>query len=273
LALELPDTGLLVDGDSVRLEQVISNLLENAAKYTDPGGQITLTLARLNGEAVLSVRDTGIGLEPAMRERIFDLFTQVDNSLVRSGGGLGLGLAVVRRVLELHGGRIEARSAGLGQGSEFIVRLPALAAETNLTPNAVDVQPKAVLATGRTRRVLIIDDNADSAEALALLARSWGHEVAIAHDGPGALALAESFGPESVLVDIGLPGMDGYELARRFREQPRYRDLVLVALTGYGREEDRSAARAAGFDDHLVKPAEIETLEGVLANGRVKFDL
>jgi two-component system, chemotaxis family, CheB/CheR fusion protein len=273
LALEVPDTGLLVDGDSVRLEQVISNLLENAAKYTDPGGQITLTLARLNGEAVLSVRDTGIGLEPAMRERIFDLFTQVDNSLVRSGGGLGLGLAVVRRVLELHGGRIEARSAGLGQGSEFIVRLPALSAETSLTPNAVDVQPKAVLATGHTRRVLIIDDNADSAEALALLARSWGHEVAIAHDGPGALALAENFAPESVLVDIGLPGMDGYELARRFREQPRYRDLVLVALTGYGREEDRSAARAAGFDDHLVKPAEIETLEGVLANGRVRFDL
>ena len=272
LALDVSDTGLLVDGDSVRLEQVISNLLENAAKYTDAGGQITLTLARVNGEAILSVRDTGIGLQPAALEPIFDLFTQVDNSLVRSGGGLGLGLAVVRRVLELHGGRIEARSAGLGQGSEFIARLPVLSAATSPPPAAVDAQPKAALATGRARRVLIIDDNADSAESLALLARSWGHEVAVAHDGPGALALAESFAPESVLVDIGLPGMDGYELARRFREQPRYRDLVLVALTGYGREEDRSAAYAAGFDDHLVKPAEVATLEGVLAKGRVRFD-
>ena len=272
LSLNVPDSGLLVDGDTVRLEQVISNLLENAAKYTDPGGQVTLTLACLNGEAILSVRDTGIGLEAVMLERIFDLFTQVDNSLVRSAGGLGLGLAVVRRVVELHGGHIEARSAGLGQGSEFIVRLPVLAAATKLQPAAIDGQPKAALATVRARRVLIIDDDADSAEALALLAQSWGHQVAIAHDGPGALALAESFAPESVLVDIGLPGMDGYELARRLREQPRYRDLVLVALTGYGREQDRSAAHAAGFDDHLVKPAEIEALEGILTRDRVKLD-
>jgi two-component system, chemotaxis family, CheB/CheR fusion protein len=272
LSLEVPDVGLLVDGDSVRLEQVISNLLENAAKYTPPGGRITLTLARMNGEAVLSVRDTGIGLESAVLERIFDLFTQVDHSLVRSGGGLGLGLAVVRRVLELHDGHIEARSPGLGQGSEFVVRLPVLSAAIQMPQAAVDAQPKATIPATRARRVLIIDDNADSAEALALLARSWGHEVAVAHDGPGALALAESFAPESALVDIGLPGMDGYELARRFREQPRYRDLVLVALTGYGREEDRSAAHAAGFDGHLVKPAEVEALEGILAKGRVRFD-
>jgi two-component system CheB/CheR fusion protein len=267
LSLEVPDPELLVDGDSVRLEQVISNLLENAAKYTNAGGQIALTLARVNGEAVLSVRDTGIGLETAVLERIFDLFTQVDNSLVRTGGGLGLGLAVVRRVLELHGGSIEAHSGGLGQGSEFIVRLPVLSAATNPPRVAVE-RPKATSPAARARRVLIIDDNADAAEALALLARSWGHEVAVAHDGPGALALAESFAPESALVDIGLPGMDGYELARRLREQPRYRDLMLVALTGYGREEDRNAARAAGFDVHLVKPAEIEALEGILAKGR-----
>jgi len=269
LSLEVPDTGLLVDGDSVRLEQVISNLLENAAKYTPTGGRIILTLSRVNDDAILTVRDTGIGLEPAVLDRIFDLFSQVDNSLVRSGGGLGLGLAVVRRVLELHGGRIEARSAGLGQGSEFIVRLPVISAATNMLTAAVDAQPKAAFPAARSRRVLIIDDNADSAEALALLAQSWGHEVAIAHDGPDALAIAESFAPDSALVDIGLPGMDGYEVARRFREQPRYRDLVLVALTGYGRDEDRSAASAAGFDGHLVKPAEIEALEGLLANGRV----
>jgi two-component system CheB/CheR fusion protein len=272
LWLEVSDTALLVDGDSVRLEQVISNLLENAAKYTNPGGQIALTVARVNGEAILSVRDTGIGLEPAVLERIFDLFTQVDHSLVRSGGGLGLGLAVVRRVLELHGGYIEARSAGLGQGSEFVVRLPVLSAAMQMPQAAVHAQPQATVPATRARRVLIIDDNADSAEALALLARSWGHEVAVAHDGPGALALAESFAPERALVDIGLPGMDGYEVARRFREQPRYRDLVLVALTGYSREEDRSVAYAAGFDGHLVKPAEIEALEGLLANGRGKFD-
>jgi two-component system CheB/CheR fusion protein len=270
LLLEVPDTGLLVDGDSVRLEQVISNLLENAAKYTPHGGRITLTLARVKGEAVLCVRDNGIGLAPAVLERIFDLFTQVDNSLVRSGGGLGLGLAVVRSLLELHGGSIEARSAGLGQGSEFIVRLPVLSAGMQMPRAAVDAQPNAAPPAGRARRVLIIDDNADSAELLTQLARSWGHEVAVARDGPGALALAEHFVPESALVDIGLPGMDGYELARRFRAEPRYRDLFLVALTGYGREADRSAAHAAGFDEHLVKPAEIEVLKGLLANGRVR---
>jgi CheY-like chemotaxis protein len=270
LLLEVPDTGLLVDGDSVRLEQVISNLLENAAKYTPHGGRITLTLARVKGEAALGVRDTGIGLESAVLERIFDLFTQVDHSLVRSGGGLGLGLAVVRRVLESHGGSIEARSAGLGQGSEFVVRLPVLSAAMPMPRAAVDIQPKAVFRTGRARRVLIIDDNADSAELLAQLARSWGHEVTVAHDGPGALALAERFVPESALVDIGLPGMDGYEVARRFRAEPRYGDLYLVALTGYGREEDRNAAYAAGFDDHLVKPPAMEVLESLLANGRVR---
>ena len=270
LALALPDVGLLVDADPVRLEQVISNLLDNAAKYTNPGGRIALTLARENGEAVLSVRDNGIGLAPEVLERVFDLFMQVDNSLVRSGGGLGLGLAVVHRVLELHGGHIEARSDGLGQGSEFIVRLPVLSAATKMPQPAVGAQTNSAVPAGRARRVLIVDDNADSAESMALLARSWGYEVAVARDGPSALALAESFAPESALVDIGLPGMDGHELARRLREQPRYRDLFLVALTGYGRPEDRNSAHAAGFDAYLVKPAEIEALRGILANGRVR---
>jgi two-component system CheB/CheR fusion protein len=266
--LALPDFELLVDGDPVRLEQIISNLLDNAAKYTNPGGQIALTLARVNSEAVLSVRDNGIGLAPEVLESIFDLFMQVDTSLARSGGGLGLGLAVVYRVLELHGGRIEARSDGLGQGSEFVVRLPVLLGATNKSQSAVGAQTGVVVPAGRARRVLIIDDNVDSAESMVLLARSWGHEVAVARDGPSALALAESFAPESAVVDIGLPGMDGYELARRFREQPRYRDLSLVALTGYGRPEDRNAAHAAGFDVYLVKPAEIERLKELLAGGR-----
>jgi CheY-like chemotaxis protein len=223
----------------------------------------------VNSEAVLSVRDNGIGLASEVLEHIFDLFMQVDNSLVRSGGGLGLGLAVVHRILELHGGHIEARSDGLGRGSEFVVRLPVLLAATNKPQSAVDAQTGAAVPAGRAHRVLIIDDNVDSAEVMAQLARSWGHEVAVARDGPSALALAESFGPESAFVDIGLPGMDGHELARRFREQPRHRDLFLVALTGYGRPEDRNAARAAGFDVYLVKPPEIDVLKGLLANGRL----
>ena len=273
LTLALPNIEVFVDGDPVRLEQVISNLVENAAKYTNPGGQIVLTLAHVNSEAVLSVRDNGVGLASEVLERIFDLFMQVDNTLVRAGGGLGLGLAVVHRILELHGGHIEARSDGLGQGSEFIVRLPALVAATNVTQSAVGAHTRASVPAGRARRVLIVDDNGDSAESMALLARSWGHEVAVARDGPSALALAESFAPESALVDIGLPGMNGHELARRFREHPHSRDLFLVALTGYGRPEDRSAAHAAGFDVYLVKPPEIDALKGLLANGRLSADI
>jgi two-component system, chemotaxis family, CheB/CheR fusion protein len=272
LALGLPEVELLVDGDPVRLEQVISNLIENAAKYTNPGGQIAVTLARVNSEAVLSVRDNGIGLAPEVLERIFDLFMQVDNSLIRSGGGLGLGLAVVYRILELHHGHIEARSDGLGHGSEFVVRVPALPAVSKMPQSTVGAQTKAAVPAGRARRVLVVDDNEDSAASMALLARSWGYEVTVARDGPSALALAESFAPEIAIVDIGLPGMDGHELARRFREQPRYRDLFLVALTGYGRPGDRNAAQAAGFDAYLVKPAEINALKGLLANGRPSAD-
>ena len=256
LSLALPDTPVRVDGDSVRLEQVISNLLENAAKYTNPGGRIALSLTQDHAEAILRVRDTGIGLAPERLENIFDLFTQVDSSLARTSGGLGLGLTVVRRVLALHGGRIEARSAGLGEGSEFIVRLPID------SPPA----PKPVLAGARRQRVLIVDDNLDASYSLALLARAWGHEVAVARDGTEALVLAKSFKPETGIVDIGLPGMDGYELARLFREDPAHRNLQLVALTGYGRDEDRSAAKAAGFDVFLIKPAKIEELKRLLAS-------
>ena len=268
-SLIVPDAPVFIDGDAVRLEQVVCNLLENAAKYTPPGGQITLTLAREAGEALLSVRDTGIGISPEMLDGIFSLFTQVDRSLSRSGGGLGLGLTVVRRLLELHGGRIEARSAGIDAGSEFIVRLPLLPAGASIAAPA----PRAPVSdAGPSRRVLIVDDNADAAQSMALLARSWGHEVATARDGPEALELAQSFRPETALVDIGLPGMDGYELARRLRQAPEQHSLQLVAMTGYGRSEDQEAARAAGFDVHLVKPAKIEELQQLLANGRISAD-
>lgn len=268
-SLVLPDEPVHIYGDPVRLEQVVCNLLENAAKYTDPHGQIAATLMKHETEVVLSVRDTGIGLAPGMLEGIFDLFTQADRSLARSGGGLGLGLAVVRRILELHGGRIEARSAGLGAGSEFIVRLPVLPATMDAPP-AHGVQPPT--AAPQVRRVLIVDDNADCAQSMALLARSWGHEVATARDGAAAFTLAESFRPDTALVDIGLPGMDGYQLARRLREAPQHRQIHLMAMTGYGRPEDRDAARAAGFDVHLIKPAEIDELKQLLASGRQEPD-
>ena len=269
LSFAVPEMAVCVNGDAVRLEQVVANLLENAAKYTPPGGRIALTLREEGEGAVLTVQDSGIGLAPDTIERIFDLFAQIDGSLARAGGGLGLGLTVVRRILELHGGRIEARSAGLGQGSEFIVWLPTVPS----TDESVRRAPRAVptnATTARNRRVLIVDDNTDSAESMASVVRSWGHEVAVASDATDALALARSFRPETALVDIGLPGMNGYELARRLRADPDQRELHLVAVTGYGGAENRRAARDAGFDMHLVKPAELDALEQLLATGRAQ---
>jgi CheY-like chemotaxis protein len=267
LTLALPSTPIYVDGDPIRLEQVVSNLLENAAKYTDPGGRIELTLTRDEGEAVLSVRDSGIGLAPEMLENIFDLFTQVDRSLARTSGGLGLGLTLVRRVLALHGGRIEAVSAGLGKGSEFIVRLQLLPEQANSVAAALPATKPAV-SPGRKQRLLIVDDNADALYSLGLLARAWGHEVAVARNGREALEMAASFKPETALVDIGLPGMDGYELARLLRKDPAHQNLQLVALTGYGRPEDRTTAQAAGFDLYLIKPAKVAELKRLLASER-----
>ena len=265
VSLDLPERAVCVNGDPVRLEQVVSNLLENAVKYTPSGGRIALQLVAENGDAVLSVRDHGIGIAPQMLEHIFELFAQVDSTLARAGGGLGLGLTVVRRVLELHGGRIEARSPGLGHGSEFIVRLPILTPLDQATPAVVEPAPRSGDGAVRPRRVLIVDDNVDSAESMALLLRTWGHEVLVALDAVEALTLALSFKPQTALVDIGLPGMDGYELARRLRADPQHRQLHLVAMTGYGRAEDQSAARKAGFDMHFVKPAELDELEKLLA--------
>jgi two-component system, chemotaxis family, CheB/CheR fusion protein len=266
LSLRLAQQPVRVDGDAVRLEQVVSNLLENAIKYTNPGGHLSVGLVEDGGDAVLNVADNGIGLESDKLERIFELFTQVDSSLARSGGGLGLGLTVVRRVLEMHGGRIEAHSAGLGRGSEFVVRIPLLL--TAGVPQRKASAPAVSEDTLVMRRVLIVDDNVDSAECMAMLLRSWGHEVVVAHTAMSALELAEHFAPESALLDIGLPDMDGYALARRLRALNGHSDLQLVAMTGYGRAEDRAAAREAGFDVHLVKPAEPDELARVLAQSR-----
>jgi CheY-like chemotaxis protein len=215
-------------------------------------------------DAVLRVADNGIGLAPESLEQVFEVFTQVNSSLARSSEGLGLGLTVVRRVLELHGGRIEALSAGLGQGSEFVVRLP-------LKPSAlIRSQPGAeleqlALDVQHRRRILIVDDNVDSGEAMSIIFELWGHEVRTSESGAGALALLEHFTPDVAFVDIGLPDIDGYELASRLREKNELRSLRLIALTGYGTAADRQRARAAGFDHHVVKPAEPHRLAELLA--------
>ena len=270
LSLTLPEVPAWVDGDPVRLEQVLSNLLDNAAKYTAPGGRIAVKLTQDQGQALLSVYDNGIGLAPDTLESIFDLFSQVDRSLAHSAGGLGIGLTLARRVLELHGGLIEARSDGLGQGSEFIMRLPIASPSASESRSGNGLTVESVAPSERPRRILIVEDSVDAADALELLVRSFGYEIASARDGPTALALAEYFLPDIALVDVGLPGIDGYELARRLRAAPQHAELYLVAMTGYGREEDRIAARAAGFDCHLVKPAEVDELQAVLANGAGK---
>jgi signal transduction histidine kinase/CheY-like chemotaxis protein len=264
LEVRLPDEPLHVIGDLTRLAQVLLNLLNNAAKYTEEGGQITLTVERAAadpGAVVLRVRDTGVGIPPEVLPKVFDLFTQASRTLDRAQGGLGIGLTLVRRLVEMHGGSVRASSAGPGKGSEFVVRLPLFFGPLPAPAhgNGSGEHPAA------GHRILVVDDNRDSASSLAVLLRLSGHEVVTAHDGAAALEKAEHFRPQLALLDIGLPGMDGYELARRLRQLPGLRQVRLAALTGYGSEEDRRRSRAAGFDHHLVKPVEREALLVLLA--------
>ena len=265
LTVTVPQSGLLVDADPSRMAQVVSNLFTNAAKYTEPGGAITVT-GRAHGEEVtLSVRDTGIGIASDMLPRVFDLFTQEPQALDRAQGGLGLGLAIARTLIAMHGGTIAAESEGRGRGSEFTIRLPRVhraVASPGVTPEAP--RPAAAQVV---RRVLVVDDNADGADVLAMSLERLGCVVSVANDGPSALHLAETFDADFALVDIGLPVMDGYELARRLRELPRYAQTRLVALTGYGQETDRRRSAAAGFDEHLVKPVQLETIVDILRVG------
>ncbi len=266
LEITLPPEPLPVSGDVVRLTQVLANLLTNAAKYQERAGRIRLTAGREGGSAVVRVKDDGIGIAPDLLPHIFDLFMQADHSLARSQGGLGIGLTLVHSLVQMHGGSVEARSAGPGQGSEFTVRLPLL---TEAEPAAAAEAPRPEkTAAGRKQRVLIVDDNVDGAHSLAMLVRLWGHEVRLAHDGPGGVELAETYRPDLVLLDIGLPGLSGYEVARQIRDDPGLAGSVLVAMTGYGQEEDRRRSRAAGFDHHLVKPVEPGALEELLARER-----
>jgi CheY-like chemotaxis protein len=260
LAIALPTEPLIIQGDSVRLSQVIANLLNNAAKYMDEGGQIWLTAKRQGDSVVISVRDTGIGIPAEMLPHIFKMFTQVDRSKRQAQGGLGIGLTLVRTLVEMHGGQVEVRSPGVDQGSEFVVRLP-LSKETTVPNKNVSAACPPVLPS---RRVLVVDDNRDAAETMGLLLKLLGAEVRVVNDGPTALATIPSYRPTVVLLDIGMPGMDGYEVARRIREQPEGRDLMLIALTGWGQEKDRHRTSQAGFDHHLIKPADMSALESLL---------
>jgi signal transduction histidine kinase/DNA-binding response OmpR family regulator len=263
LCVTLPPDPIYVEADLARLAQVLANLLNNAAKYTPEGGKVALAVSRDGDEAVFAVRDSGIGIPPEMLANIFDLFTQVDRSLDRSQGGLGIGLTLVRRLVELHGGTVRATSAGLQQGSEFTVRLPAVAGVPGLEASRNGAGTTA--RHGRCLRMLVVDDNADAADSLAICLRLTGHEIRVAYDGATALNLATEFVPEVVLLDIGLPEMDGYEIARRIRADERLGRPVLIAVTGYGQETDRARTREAGFDYHLVKPVDPEILTGLIA--------
>jgi CheY-like chemotaxis protein/two-component sensor histidine kinase len=261
LTVNLPSIAPVLQADLLRLSQVVSNLLTNAAKYTDPGGHIELSAHVEGGSLHLTVRDDGIGIAPESLERIFEMFSQVDSGSVRSDGGLGIGLALVKGLVELHGGTIEARSAGLGLGSEFTIRLALDAAGRNtIRPEQAEVTARA--APGR--RVLIADDNKDAADSLALLVEMGGHEVRVAHGGRAALALAQAFRPDVVLLDLGMPDMSGYEVAGALRGESWGTAIQLVALTGWGQEGDRERTTAAGFDRHLTKPIDADVLNAVL---------
>ena len=255
-----PDT-IWLYADAARLEQVVVNLLTNAAKYTADGGHISLAVEQKGNEAVLRVRDTGVGIAPELLPHIFDLFTQADRSLDRSQGGLGIGLCLVQRLVEMHGGKVEVNSA-LGQGSEFVVRLPVIKTPATEPPSP---SKDSAESRGPSLRVLVVDDNMDAAQSLGLLLEQSGHEVQTAYDGPTALKIALEFRPNVMLLDIGLPGIDGFEVAKRLRQQPQLGSVVLVALTGYGQITDIERSRNAGFNHHLVKPANLAKVLQILA--------
>ncbi|MDR7295891.1 signal transduction histidine kinase [Pelomonas aquatica] len=261
LSVSLPDHEVLVDGDLTRLAQSVSNLVNNAAKYTPDGGRIEVTLQSVDQEAVLTVRDSGIGLPADMIARVFDMFAQVNRSLERSQGGLGIGLALVRSLVQMHGGEVLASSPGPAQGSTFTIRLPLL--QESLPPQQPAAMPAP--AAAKALRVLVVDDNEDAATVLGLLLSLAGHEVRVEHSGQAALNVAPAFKPQAIFCDVGMPGMGGYEFAARLRQDPNFAKTLLVALTGWGSEEDKKRSRAAGFDEHLTKPASEEVLTALLA--------
>lgn len=262
LTTQLPIEPLCVQADRTRLEQVFANLLNNAAKYTEPGGQLWLEAVKEGSTAVVRVRDTGVGISPDLLPHVFELFTQANRTSERAEGGLGIGLTLVRRLVEMHEGAIEAHSRGLGHGSEFVVRLPLVISDTPYHPPAA-IPPEAE-SRMRARKILVVEDNVDAAETMMELLEIWGHEVRLAHSGPSGLEVAREFQPEVILLDIGLPGMNGFEVARRLRCEEGLGTPCLVAVTGYGQDTDREQAQEAGFNFHLTKPVDPQRLQALL---------
>ncbi|SDH54622.1 Signal transduction histidine kinase [Paraburkholderia steynii] len=285
LHVNVPDQSCMIYGDPIRVAQVISNLLSNAAKYTPEGGVIELDASAAEDIMTIRVRDNGIGIPPNELADVFNLFMQSEDSLARSEGGLGIGLSLAKTLTELHGGTIEAFSAGLGMGSEFVVTLPIAASQNVASPcpvesaavtsgdaAATNPAPVAANPVGDTqsapdakRRVMVVDDSVDGAESMSILLEMLGHDVRVMYDGAAAISTAGEFKPEVVLLDIGLPGIDGYQVARALRAEPATAGALLIALTGYGQESDRQRTRDAGFDHHLVKPASLDDIERVIA--------
>ena len=263
LLISLPNCSVLVNGDGTRLEQIFTNLLTNAAKYMNPNGEVSLVASVGGDEVTVSVADKGVGIGADLLPRIFDLFTQAERSLDRSLGGLGVGLWMVRRLVELHGGNVEAHSKGPGKGSTFVVRLPLASLNAQAAGNE-SVQAAALNPSTLPCRIMVVDDNRDAADMLGILLRMQGHVVQVAHDGFAAVQMAPTFNPDVVLHDIGLPGLDGYAVAKQLRRLQSGRSLCLIAVTGYGQDEDRERARAAGFDHHIVKPVEPSELSELL---------
>ncbi|MGI8409615.1 MAG: PAS domain S-box protein [Pyrinomonadaceae bacterium] len=262
LEVTLPSQPIYLNGDPTRLSQIVGNLLNNACKFTDPGGRVDLIVERVDSEALIRVRDTGIGIEESQIGHVFDMFVQADTSLERASGGLGIGLTLVKNLVELHHGSVEARSEGLGLGSEFVVRLPILD-KPLVTKTILELAVDRSTAVPK-RRILVVDDNVDSAESLAMLMKISGHEVEMAHDGLEAVDLSLAFRPDVILLDIGLPKLNGYEVARKIREQQAGKDIVLIALTGWGQEEDRRKSKESGFNAHIVKPVDFPELTKLL---------
>jgi PAS domain S-box-containing protein len=262
LKTSLPLKPLYVHGDIIRIAQIVSNLLTNAAKYTIEAGPIHLSAELERDQVVIRVKDAGVGIDPELLPRIFDLFVQGDHTLARSQGGLGIGLTLVKRLVDMHGGSIEAKSEGKGQGSEFILRLPML------KPGAKNSSSTRPIATWRrvSRKVLVVDDNVDAAESIAMILRVMGHQVLCVYDGQSVLKLVQGYKPEVVVIDIGLPGMSGYEVAKELRSQEELDGLCLVAVTGYGQDNDRAAALTAGFNEHMTKPVNPDSLAAFIAN-------
>lgn len=261
LTVSLPEEEVWLEADAARLEQVLSNLLNNAAKFTGDGGRIWVRAERPDDHAVLRIKDNGVGMDPDLIERIFDIFAQGTRSLDRPQGGLGIGLTLARRLVEMHGGTITAHSDGIGRGSEFLINLPVLP-----RASAPQTEPQAPASPQiRPLRLLVVDDSDDTAEMMSTLLTMAGHDVRIAHSGPAALAAVLAHRPEAIVLDIGLPGLDGYQVAQRLRQDPATKDVLLIAASGYGQESDRRRSREAGFDHHLVKPVDPQRLQEILA--------